>query len=125
MKPMCSLTVPSEISHAALVRSCLLDVVDFDDEDAASSFLIAVTEVFVNAVQASRRRPPAPPVTVEFWEAPTRRVTVVDRAGGIDTDATTDTLGLGLRVARTFVPTLSIEANHVGTSVVLSLDTPS
>ena len=96
MKPLCSLTVPSDTANAPLVRSCLRDVVNFSDEDASSSFLIAVTEVFVNAVEASLRHAPAPPVIVEFWDAPERLVKIVDRAGGIEPGSAAGTLGLGL-----------------------------
>lgn len=122
MKPLCSLTVPSDVAHAPLVRSCLRDVVDFTDDDASSSFLIAVTEVFVNAVEASLRHVPPPPVTVEFWDAPEPQVRVVDRAGGIEPGTAVGTLGLGLKVARAFVPRLAIEPHPAGTSVLLILE---
>ncbi len=125
MKPLCSLTVPSDTANAPLVRSCLRDVIDFTDEDASSSFLIAVTEVFVNAVEASLRHTPAPPVIVEFWDAPERQVKIVDRAGGIEPGSAAGTLGLGLTVARAFVPRLSIEPHPGGTSVVLSMESAS
>lgn len=125
MRPLCSLTVPPDPHHASLVRSCLRDLVDFPDDDTSSSFLIAVTEVFVNAVQASLRQPRATPVTVQVWGPPAQRVTIVDHAGGIkETREASVTLGLGLTVARMFVPTLRIEPHATGTSVVLSLDTP-
>lgn len=124
MTPRCSLTVPAEAQHASLVRACLRDLVDFPDDDAASSFLIAVTEVFVNAVQASQRQASATPVTVEIWGPPAQQVAIVDHAGGIREREPSDTLGLGLTVARMFVPTLRIEPHATGTSVVLRLDTP-
>ena len=122
MKPLCSLTVPSDTANAPLVRSCLRDVVNFSDEDASSSFLIAVTEVFVNAVEASLGHAPAPPVIVEFWDGPERQVKIVDRAGGIEPGSAAGTLGLGLTVARAFVPRLCIEPHPAGTSVVLTLE---
>lgn len=129
-EPLCTLTVPPDVDHVSLVRSCVRDLVPFADEDASSSFLIAVTEVFVNAVRASLRHPDAPSVTIELWPGPPAGVAIVDRAGGIDPgtsdpDGRTDTLGLGLTIARSFVPALTIEAETAGTRVVLNLDAPS
>ncbi len=121
------LFVPPDIEHTRLVRSLLRALITFRDEESESRFLVATTEIVVNAVEATRRaaggqRGSAGSVVIEIPPPPIRHVDVCDTAGGSG-PGTTDTghLGAGLTIARNLVDELMIHRAGSGTRVRLVL----
>ena len=117
------LRVPAEFEHAAAVRAIVRSVVDFSNEDEEARYLIAVTEIFTNAVRANHRRAEPPPIDIGVVGDPQRdgsALTIADQCGGwnpaslgrIDRES-------GLAIARAFVPALSHTPIDGGCSIAL------
>lgn len=119
------LTVPAELVHASLARACVRDAVSFRSDDHESSFLVALTEVMVNAIEATQGVPAdgnRQPVVVELFGPPDARVVVSDSVGHATQNAgKTDHLGAGLSIAEAFVADLDIDTDAGGTRVRLGL----
>lgn len=117
------LRVPAAFEHAAAVRAIVRSVVDFGDEDEEARYLIAVTEIFTNAVRANHRHAEPPPIDIGVVGDPRRdgsALTIADRCGGWDPAL----LGRvdresGLAIARAFVPALSHTPIDGGCSIAL------
>ncbi len=124
-RPGIRLTVPSLLEHATLVRACLRDALAFRTDDDESSFLLAVTEIVINAIEASAHGADVadrPDVVVELWGGPDPRVEVSDRAGGMGRDVDKpDHLGAGMSIAAAFVSDLRVETDDDGTRVRIGL----
>lgn len=126
-EPGIRLTFPPDLRHAALVRACIRDAASFRSDDAESSYLVAVTEIVVNAIEASAgsSRSSAPgglPVVVELWSGSDARVEVHDRVGSSEYGTVKpDHLGAGLTIAEAFVSGLTVDTTPRGTTVRLPL----
>lgn len=122
------LVVPADLDHAALVRSCLRDVVEFTDDDAESRFLLAVTEVVVNAIEAARVADSATtghtvPIEITITGAPSAAVEVRDGGGGLRRRmGKPGHLGVGLTIAEALVPDVQITVDGDETRVRLGLE---
>lgn len=123
-----ALDVPCSTESLSLVRSVIRRVVQFDTFDEQSGFLVAVGEVFTNAVAAQRRSAVRGPVRVVVGLGPDRFIRVEDRGAGfpgagIEPETPTDPVatGRGLLIARAFVADLEILSSSTGTSVTLPI----
>jgi serine/threonine-protein kinase RsbW len=115
-----------------IARAAVRRTFRFRNEDAESSFLVALTEIVTNAVAEHRRLEIDFPVrlTIVLSEAPF--VAIADRGAGLDPRRARDDgadvvpepeveAGRGLIVARGFVPTLEFETGPDGTTARLPL----
>lgn len=119
----------AEIS-VAVGRSVVRRVVVFRDDDAQSSFMVALTEILTNAVDEHRRRDVVHPVRLYVTGGAKESVTVLDAGGGFDSSSAPSTVafiadppqrGRGLALARAFVPMMTIESTTSGTVATLPL----
>ena len=102
-----------------LVRPHLLG----NDEDADTMYLIAVTEVFTNAVESHRRAEVDEPIEIVV-DIDGGHVTISDRGDGYDPADRSRRRhaadgGRGLDIAESAVPTLAWRSNNPGTSFIL------
>ncbi|MEM9041326.1 MAG: ATP-binding protein [Actinomycetota bacterium] len=123
-----ALDVPSSSESLSLVRSVVRRVVDFDTFDEQSGFLVAVGEVFTNAVAAQRRAPVREPIRVVVSLGVDRCIRIEDQGNGFPGVGDEPTappepvaMGRGLLIARAFVPDLTIVSSTAGTSVTLPI----
>lgn len=118
--------MPAELAHATLIRACLRDTVSFRTDDQERSFLVAVTEVMVNAIESTGVEPGADgrrsPIVVELFGPPEPCVVVTDFARtSAPTSATSGLRGVGRTIADAFVAELDIDTDAFGTRVRLGL----
>lgn len=122
--------LPVETFSVAIARSVVRRSFQFLTPEAESSFLIALTEVVVNAIDEHRRLSLDDPVTVMLQLGDEPSVIVTDRGSGFDLKRTLATAerhtpgpeseaGRGLTIARAFVPRLSFETDQTGTTATL------
>ncbi len=117
--PTTSLTVPADLAHTALVRACLRDTVAFTTEIDESRFLLALTEVVVNAIEALEQDRDAQ-IVVSVVGSPPDHVEVRDRGCWCAITPKVGHLGAGLTIADALVP-LHVETAAEGTTVRLGL----
>ena len=120
------LTVPAELEHAALVRACLRDAVVFTSSDHESRFLLAVTEIVINAIEATGQCEVADEraVVVTLAGCPPDVVEVRDEAGGFSSrPPKPGHLGAGLTIAEALVEDVRVRTDALGTTVTLGLRT--
>ena len=121
---MMRLTVPAELEHTALVRACLRDAVTFSSSDDESRFLLAVTEIVVNAIEATAQCDGDDPgsVVVTLAGSSPDVVEVRDEAGGLSAHAPKPGhLGAGLTIAEALVDDVHLRTDATGTTVTLGL----
>ena len=100
-----------EPSWLHTVRDLVTHVLDVDP-DAATFYLVAVTEIVVNAEQVHRDLCIVRPAIAEI-DVDRRQITVTDHGGGFEMGdaeqppAPEETSGRGLHLARAFCPGLS------------------
>ena len=122
------LTFPAELAHAALVRSCLRDVIDFAGEDDESRFLLAVTEVVVNAIEAAgvvddHGTGQTALIEMTVTGQPPDAIEVRDAGGGLHRRlGKLGHLGVGLTIAEALVPAVDITVEGEQTCVRLGLE---
>lgn len=126
-----TLHLPPEPMSIAVARSAVRRVTTFVDGDAASAFLVALTEIISNAIDEHVRLELEDGFTVEMIIGAVDLVVVTDRGGGIDVEAlmrdagtqpVSDESGRGLSIARAFVPNLAFESGPDGTIATLPLE---
>ena len=114
----------SDVSMA-VARATIRRVVAFVDDDAESSFLIAVTEVLANAVDELEHIGSTDPIVVRVEFGDDAAVSVIDRGRGITSTLTGrppgPDRGRGLIVAQAFVPGIEFHFHGQGTTVRLPL----
>ncbi len=122
-KPTIRLTMPAHLAHTSLVRACLRDSIAFATEEAESRFLLAATEVVVNAIEASIDQCiDAAEVVTTIEGSPPDHVVIRDSAGWCSPPAPKeDHLGAGLTIAEALVP-LKLETGPDGTVVRLGIE---
>lgn len=123
--------VPADLASIAVARSVVRRVVTFRDDDATSSFLVALTEILGNAIDEHERIGSTDPVTLEVVSGNVDVVRVIDQGTGIDLDVLADhdptvgpeasERGRGLTIARAFIADLAFESSESGTTVTLPL----
>lgn len=100
------------------VRDIVSDALDVDDE-TATLYLVAVTEIVVNAEQIHRELDLAVPAVAEI-DIDRRQVSVTDHGGGFEVAdhgelaAPDEVTGRGLHLAKAFCPGLSASRTHDG-----------
>lgn len=103
----------------ALARSCLAG-----DADSDALYLVAVSEIATNAIEAHQRHHITDHFTVEI-DPVGGAVTIRDHGKGLDAPqpehppAPSDTRGRGLFLARSICPNLTIDSTERGTRVTL------
>lgn len=113
----------------AVARSVVRRIVTFRDDEAESSFLVALTEIMANAVDEHQRIGSSTPIVVEVDER-SEVVRIADagagiRPGDVEVSVVPDAAierGRGLSIARAFVFDLSIDSTPSGTTVALPLN---
>ncbi len=122
-RPTIRLTMPARLAHTSLVRACLRDAVAFTTEDAESRFLLAATEVLVNAIEASNHQcVDEGEVVVTIEGSPAGHVEIRDSAGWWSPSVPkAGHLGAGLTIAQALVP-LQLETGPDGTVVRLGIE---
>lgn len=114
---------PPDFSSLALIREIAAPLLT-GDEESDTLYLVAVTEVATNAIEAHKRISNHEPITVNL-DLEGKRLTVIDRGGGLDGQqgallADSDDLrGRGLFIARRICPALMIAPDESGTAVTL------
>lgn len=129
------LEVPPEPVSIAIVRSAVRRLVAFRDDDASSSFLIALTEILSNAIDEHDRIGNGSAVVVTIESGLRDVVTVSDAGEGFDPTGYTAMAmpaapqgsqvrerGRGIALAQAFVPLLSLRSGPAGTHAILPLD---
>lgn len=120
-RPGVRLTVPADLAHAPLIRSCVRDALTFASDHHESSFLVALTEVVVNAVAAAEEDT-ASPIVIELFGLPDAHVVVSNVVGHVAPDRSgPDELGAGLSIAAAFVADLCVDTDRRGTRVRIGL----
>lgn len=126
-----ALGLECHVHSLPLVRSVVKSVVTFPGVDAQSGFLVAVSEVFTNAVHAHQRARTDREIEIEILVGDPTVVRVRDHGSGFPFDGSGDRRapdptiesGRGLLIARAFVPDLSIDTGSDGTTVTLPVPT--
>ncbi|MEO6652478.1 MAG: ATP-binding protein [Ilumatobacteraceae bacterium] len=124
--PAIRLTMPAGLAHLSLVRACLRDTATFPSEDAESRLLLAVTEVMVNAIEASNGdradQSDRAEIVVTIEGSPPEHVEIRD-FGGAWTPSVSKPghLGAGLVIAEALVP-LAMTTSAEGTIVRLGIE---
>lgn len=121
---------PTDIAMS-VARSAVRRVIEFDGQDAESSFLVALTEIVANAIDEHRRSAPDDRVVVDVRLTSDAVVTVRDRGVGLKAELASGSSvvatlpenesGRGLSLARSFVPDLEFVVDDTGTSAILPL----
>lgn len=127
--------VPPEPGSVAIARSAVRRVVAFRDDDACSSFLISLTEILSNAIDAHQRIEVDSSVVVTIESGQRDVVVVSDEGGGFDPAPFTALAvpddapgaeirerGRGIALAQAFVPLMAVGSGPAGTRVTLPLD---
>lgn len=121
--PTIRLTMPARLAHTSLVRACLRDAIAFGTEDAESRFLLAATEVVVNAIEASNHQSDDQGEVIVIIEgSPAGHVEIRDSAGWwTPSIPKAGHLGAGLTIAQALVP-LQLATGPSGTVVRLGIE---
>lgn len=123
-----AVALPAALDSIATARSIVRRVTSFTDDDAESSFLVALTEIVANAIDEHQRLCTEAAVVLTLSLDGDPVVSISDQGAGIANDGSvaaapeaTSESGRGLALARAFVPALVIESSAEGTTVSLPL----
>jgi|GEM_PF-2482770 len=115
-----SLALRTSYDELPLLRHVIRQTLPPLSQDQQSRYLGAVTEIAVNAIDASKR---AETIRVTLVLAPRPSVTISDFGSGFDPAhppaSDSDSLGQGLTIAAASVPGIIIDSSPSGTSVTL------
>lgn len=126
-----AIEVPPAPVSIAIVRAMVRRTVAFRDDDAASTFLVALTEILGNAIDEHDRIGSFAPVVVTIESAERDVVHVRDAGAGLAASAgveaadgadACDERGRGILLARAFVPMMELLSGPGGTRATLPLD---
>ncbi len=126
---MFRLDLPCVELSVSIARSAVRRVVRFDDADAESSFLVALTEVITNAIDEHRRIGTEAPIALEVEFGGVDVVRVIDAGRGLAPELVAESprmdveraRGRGLALARAFVADLTFDIGAEGTKATLPL----
>lgn len=125
-----ALEVPSEVRQIRVVRILTANAIRSltnQDETRVQRLLIAISEVFNNAVKTTSRATGADPIRFRLDIFGDRvRVSITDSGGGFGEHQRTDTAGLGkgLVIAEAFSDSIEVASAQGTTTVTLVLDAP-
>ena len=117
-----------ELTSISVARSIVRRMIVFVSDDAASSYLVALTEVLSNAIDEHHGAGVVDDVVMTVVFGDVDRISITDRGRGVDptgrSDPEMDThpeSGRGLTLARAFVAGLVLESTTHGTRATLPL----
>jgi len=122
-----TIELSNDLTMIAYTRMVLRQVLPALDEDTSSMYYGAVTEILTNAIEAHESAATSDVVIVEANLDPPCTISVHDKGAGFDPSLRLPRAGvesgMGLAIARSVIPGLTIDSSSSGTSIHLPYPT--